>query len=328
MTRRLVGILVLAVAAVGAAGAAVPSRQIPLASPTAQNVAIEAVKLAGSAAAAPLRLSSAAAPQATALVARKTNTIFAIVVNRTGGKASIQLGSVPGSTSITVKSLTDVGTASPQARSTLPRSIARVLGWNPLTKPSDLTAPGVTVEIYDSRHPAGRPLASELAVRSAEDAAQLLISPNISVRDDLYEQIDETSACILGRVVCGSYVFSFRGLRETIVRSDQPKFHLTTHYTGRTCGRTLLGQPWTIVTQSGSGRPVSHKVDLAKANIVFTTFAKVKVGSGSAIHKLGPQPGAFPLMEALVDSTGVWSSDAGGQTVPVSVTKLAAGKSC
>ncbi len=166
-------------------------------------------------------------------------------------------------------------------------------------------------------------------MQTVEDASQLLQTLTASVRDDLYEQIDETSSCILGRVRCGKYVFSFKGLKETTVRSDQPGFRLTTHYTGTTCGRTMLGQPWKITTQSGSDPPVRHTVDLAKTNEVFTSYATVNgVGSGTAIHKLGPQPGAFPGMQALVDSTGVWSSDAGGQTVQVSVTKLPAGKTC
>ena len=118
-------------------------------------------------------------------------------------------------------------------------------------------------------------------------------------------------------------------MRCAIIRSDQPKFRLTTGYTGRTCGRSLLGQPWTVVTRSGEGRPVTRRIDLAKTKIVFTTSATVNgVGSGTAIHKLAPSKGAFPVMEALVDSTGVWSSNAGGRTVAISVTKLPAGKAC
>ena len=329
MKRRLVGILALAISVVGAAAAAVPSRQIPLAAPPAGSVAIEAVKLNGVYSGSTLRLSSTAAPRATALVARRANTIFAIVVNRTGGRASIQLGSVPASTAVTVKSLPDIAAASPGARSAFPRSIGTFLGWNPLTSPNAIAAPGVTVRVYDAQHPAGRPVGSRLAVQAVEDASQLLQALTGSVRDDLYKQIDATSACILGRVRCGSYVFSFKGLQETTVRSDDPAYKLTTHYTGTTCGPTLLGQPWKITTQSGKGSPVKHTVDLAKTNEVFTTYPTVNDGgSGTAIHKLGLQPGALPLMEALVDSTGVWSSDAGGQTVPVSVTKLPAGKSC
>jgi hypothetical protein len=329
VTRRLLGILVLAISAVGAAAAAAPMRQIPLAAPAAQSVAIDAVKLAGVDTNATLRLSSTAAPQATALVARKANTIFAIVVNRAGGKASLQLGSVPGSASLALKTLADVGAASPGTRSAFSRSVGTFLGWNPLASPNGVAAPGVTVRVYDAQHPAGRPVAPGLAVQAVADAGQLLQALTASVRDDLYKQIDETSACILGRLTCGKYVFSFKGLQETIVRSDDPSFKLTTHYTGATCGRTMLGQPWRITTQSGSDPPVTHTVDLRKRNDVFTTVAKVKgVGSGTAIHKLGPQPGAFPAMQALVDSTGVWSSNAGGQTVPVSVTSLPAGKSC
>ncbi len=329
MTRRLLGILVLAISAVGAAQAAVPTRQIPLAAPPARSVAIEAVRLDGVYSSATLGLSNATAPRATALVARRANTIFAIIVNRAGGRASIQLGSVPASTAITVKSLPDIAAASPRARSAFPRSIARFLGWSPLTSPNTLAAPGVTVRVYDVQHPEGRPVESGLAVQAVQDAGQLLQALTASVRDDLYEQIDETSGCILGRVRCGKYVFSFTGLQETIVRSDDPSFKLTTHYTGTTCGRTMLGQPWKITTRSGSDPPVKHTVDLRRRNDVFTTVAKVEgVGSGTAIHKLGPQPGAFPAMQALVDSTGVWSSDAGGQTVPVSVTRLPAGKSC
>jgi hypothetical protein len=124
-------------------------------------------------------------------------------------------------------------------------------------------------------------------------------------------------------------VFTFSRLAETIVRSDQPNFRLTTAYSGRTCGRSPLGQPWTITTRSGSGRSVKHRIDLRKTATVFVTTAKVSgVGSGTAIHKLVPHIGAFPLMEAQVDSTGVWSSNSGGLYVPVTVTKLPAGKSC
>jgi hypothetical protein len=329
MKRRLVGILVLAISVVGAAAAAVPSRQIPLSAPPAGSVAIEAVKLNGVHSGATLRLSTTAAPWATTLVARRANTIFAIVVNRNGARASIQLGSVPASTAITVKGLPDIAAASPGARSAFPRSIGTFLGWNPLTSPNTIAASRVTIRVYDTQHPAGRPVGSGLAVQAVEDASQLLQALTGSVRDDLYKQIDETSGCILGRVRCGSYMFSFKGLKETIVRSDKPSFKLTTRYTGSTCGRTLLGQPWKITTRSGTDPPVKHTVDLAKTNQVFTTYPTVNDGgSGTAIHKLAPQPGALPLMEALVDSTGVWSSDAGGQTVPVSVTKLPAGKSC
>lgn len=329
MTRRLLGVLLVAVSVAGAAGAAAPSRQVPLPAPPVGSVAIVGVKLTGSGSAATLRLSSAAAPQATAFVARKGNTIFAIVVNRSGRKAAIQLGSVPAGTGILMTSLADVATASAAKRTTFPRALGRVLGWNPLTSPGTLAAAGVTLEVYDSNHPAGQPVGADLAVRSAQDATQLLISPTISVRDDLYEQLDETSACILGRLHCGPYLFTFKGLTETIIRSDQPNFHLTTSYTGRTCGRSLLGQPWTVTAQSGKGRQVTYRIDLAKKKIVFVTSAKVKgVGSGTAIHKLAPYIGAFPTMEAQVDSTGVWSSNSGGRTVPVSVTKLPAGKAC
>jgi hypothetical protein len=226
--------------------------------------------------------------------------------------------------------LVDTGKTTPSRGAAFQRAVQQLLaGWDPFAKPELLTAGGVLLRLYDVKHPGGRPLQHALAVQAVESSKQLLQGPTISVRDDVYEQIDETSGCILGRVRCGSYVFSFKGLKETIVRSDDPTFKLTTRYTGRTCGRTLLGQPWTITTQSGKDPPVKHTVDLAKRNDVFTTSATVKGGgSGTAIHKLGPQPGAFPKMEALVDSTGVWSSDAGGQTVPVSVTKLPAGKSC
>ncbi len=329
MTRPLLAILVLAILAAGAAEAAVPSRQIALAVPAAQSVAIEAVKLTGTDTAGPLRLSSTASPRATALVVRRANTMFVIVVNRTGGRASIELGSVPRSTTVTVKSLADISAAAPRTRSAFARSVGKLLGWNPLASPSTVAAPGVTVRVYDAQRPTGRPVGSRLAVQAVQDASQLLQTLTASVRDDLYEQIDETSGCILGRVRCGKYVFGFTGLKETIVRSDDPTYKLTTRYTGTTCGRTMLGQPWKITTQSGTDPPVKHTVDLAKTNEVFTSYATVSgVGSGTAIHKLGPQPGAFPAMQALVDSTGVWSSDAGGQTVLVSVTKLPAGKSC
>jgi hypothetical protein len=63
--------------------------------------------------------------------------------------------------------------------------------------------------------------------------------------------------------------------------------------------------------------------------VIFTDSATVNGFTGTAIHKLYLVPGAFPGMQAIVDSTGVWSSDLGGGiTVPVSVTRLPAGKSC
>ena len=324
MTGRLLAVLVLAVSLAGAAGAATPSRQIQLPVPPAGSAAIVGVKLTGAGVAVPLRLPEA--PQTTVLAARKGNTIFAVVLNRSGGRSAIQLGSVPG---VAIKSLPDVATASIPVRTAFPRALGKLLGWNPLSSPGAISAAGVAVKVYDSSHPAGRPVTSELAARSVQDAAQLLVSPTISVRDDLYEQLDETSACILGRLRCGPYVFTFNGLTETIIRSDQPKFRLTTTYTGRTCGRSLVGQPWTVTTRSGTAaRPVVHRIDLAKRKIVFVTTAKVKgTGSGTAIHKLVATVGAFPTMEAQVDSTGVWSSNAGGRVVPVSVTKLS-GKHC
>jgi hypothetical protein len=226
--------------------------------------------------------------------------------------------------------LVDTGKTTPARGAAFQRAVQELLaGWNPLAKPELLKDAGIQIRLYDAKHRGGQPIRPARAIQAVESTKQLLQGPTISVRDDIYRQIDETSGCILGRVACGKYVFSFKGLHETTVRSDDPGFKLATSYSGTTCGRTLLGQPWKITARSGSNPPTIYSVDLATSNIVFTTYATVDgKDAGSAIHKLGPQPGAFPGMEALVDSTGVWSSDAGGQTVPVSVTKLPAGKSC
>jgi hypothetical protein len=338
---------------------------VPLIVPPAQSVAMEAVTMRIPGSIRPsLTLGGVGfAPGATAIVAVKTAssggstaiTLLAVTVSREtrttrATPLPFRVSNVEDSTflleaastskpdtilRITVPrgsagGLVDTGKTTPARGPAFQRAVQQLLaGWNPLAKPELLKDAGIQIRLYDSKHPGGQPIRPARAIQAVESTKQLLQGPTISVRDDIYRQIDETSGCILGRVACGKYVFAFKGLRETIIRSDDNGYHLTTHYSGKTCGRTPLGQPWRITAQSGSGPPRTYTVDLAKSNIVFTTHATVAgKDAGSAIHKIAPQPGAFPLMEALVDSTGVWSSDAGGQTVPVSVTKLTAGKSC
>jgi hypothetical protein len=165
--------------------------------------------------------------------------------------------------------------------------------------------------------------------RRLQSAQQLLQGPAISVRDAVYEAFDETSTCIAEERRCGDYVFTFKGAKETTTRSDDSSFHKTTTYYGRTCGRTLVGQPWKITSKSNNDPPVTRTIDFRKTRVIFTDSATVNGSTGTAIHKLYLVPGAFPGMQAIVDSTGVWSSDLGGGiTVPVSVTRLPAGKSC
>lgn len=118
-----------------------------------------------------------------------------------------------------------------------------------------------------------------------------------------------------------------QGLKETVERADDPTYQLTI-YTGRTCGRTLEGQPWRIAYGSGNKGPVTRTMNLRKRTVVYVTSGKIRGSSGSAIHKLAPLAGFFPQMEVLVDSTGGWRSNAGGLVVPVKITKLAAGKRC
>jgi hypothetical protein len=316
MTKRLLALCVLVLASAGAASAT-QSAGTPLVVPPAQSVAIEAVK--GIGAVPRLKLAS----RATAMVAVKGGTLFAIVVNRAGRATEAPLGG-----SGTRRSITDITKASPAARLGFSRAVGKLLGWNPLSSPKDLAASDVTLRLYDAAHPAGQPLAAAVAEAAAVDAAQLLQGLAISVRDDLYKQIDEVSGCILGRVQCGSYVFTFSGLKETVERADDPTYHLTTIYTGRTCGRTLEGQPWRVTYRSGNNGPVTKTLNLRKKNVVYTTTGKIKGIYGSAIHKLAPLTGAFPQMEVLVDSTGGWRSNAGGLVVPILVSKLPAGKHC
>jgi hypothetical protein len=337
----------------------------PLVVPPAQGVAVEAIRLKLSGTGRPVvtlqgpPFASAATAMAAVRVVHSggstTVTLFVVAVSRDARKtkpatprfgvngaadAGVALAQFPTAKPDTIWRLTqressavglvDTGSTTPARGAAFKRALQQFLGgWDPLEQPALLTAAGVQLRLLDAKHPGGTPMQRAGAKQALVATEQLLGAPTVSVRDDVYAQIDETSGCILGRVSCGAYLFSFSGLRETIVRSDDPGYKLTTHYTGTTCGRTLLGQPWTITTQSGSDPPVTHTVDLAATDEVFTTYATVSgVGSGTAIHKLGLQPGAFPAMQALVDSTGVWSSDAGGQTVPVSVTKIPAGKSC
>jgi hypothetical protein len=91
--------------------------------------------------------------------------------------------------------------------------------------------------------------------RRLQSAQQLLQGPAISVRDAVYEAFDETSACIAEERRCGDYVFTFKGAKETTIRSDDSSFHKTTTYYGRTCGRTLVGQPWKITSKSNNDHP-------------------------------------------------------------------------
>jgi len=318
MTRRALAVLLLVLASAGAA-AATRSAAAPLAVPPAQSVAIEAVKVAGTATAPTIRLPAGAS----AMVAVKASTLFAVVVNRSGRGTSVPLG-----VSGTRRAIADIAKIAPAARLGFSKSVGKLLGWNPLASPTDLSGSDVTLRVYDSRHPSGKPLAAAVAIEAARDAAQLLLGLSISVRDDLYKQIDAVSGCILGRVQCGSYVFTFSGLKETVERADDPTYQLTTIYTGRTCGRTLEGQPWRITYRSGNKGPVTKTLNLRKRNVVYTTTGKIKGVYGTAIHKLAPLTGAFPQMEVLVDSTGGWRSNAGGLVVPVLVSKLPAGKHC
>jgi hypothetical protein len=226
----------------------------------------------------------------------------------------------------TAVGLVDTGATPPARGAALSRALAKVLNspvaWNPVAKPQLLAGSGVTIRRYDAAHPTGRPLAAQLASQALIAAGELLQGPAISVRDAVYEVIDDTSACILEQQRCGNYVFSFKGLKETTIRADEPTFRKTTTYSGRSCGRTLLGQPWKITTKSDNGAPVTRTINLAKTNVVFVDTATVNGATRTAIHKLLPQVGALPGMQ-------VWSSDqGGGATVSVGVTKLPPGKHC
>jgi hypothetical protein len=316
MTRRVLALLLLVLASAGAASAT-RSAATPLVVPPAQSIALEAVKGIG----AVPRLELPA--KATAMLAVKSDTLFAIVVNRAGRSTDVPLGAGG-----TRRSITDISKASPAARVGFSKAVAKLLGWDPLGSPTDLAASGVSLRLYDARHRAGQPLTSEVAEAAAGDAAQLLQGLNISIRDDLYKQIDETSACILGRIACGNYVFTFGNLKETVERADDPTYQLTTIYSGRTCGRSVESQAWRITYRSGNNGPVTKTMNLRRSPIVYTTKGKIKGIYGTAIHKLAPLVGAFPQMETLVDSTGGWRSNAGGLVVPILVSKLPPGKHC
>ena len=315
MTRRILALLVLALASAGAASAT-RSAATPLVVPPAQSVSLEAVK--GVSALPRLKLPS----KASAMVALKGDTLFAIGVNRAGKAASVPLG--PG----TRRSITDITKVSTGARLGFSKAVGKLLGWNPLASPADLGGADVTLRLYDSSHPGGTSLDGGLAEQAATDASQLLQGLSIAVRDDLYKLLDQTSACILGRIQCGSYVFTFSNLKETVERADDPTYQLTTVYSGRTCGRTVEGQPWRITYRSGNKGPVTKTMNLRKKVVVYVTSGKIKGIFGTAIHKLAPLVGAFPQMETLVDSTGGWRSNAGGLVVPILVSKLPPGKHC
>ena len=228
--------------------------------------------------------------------------------------------------------LVDTGKAPPARGAAFTLALEKLLdspdAWDPLARPDEL-GKGSSLRLYDAAHPAGRPISPTLASQGLQSAQQLLQGPAISVRDAVYEAFDETSACIAEDRRCGDYVFTFKGAKETTIRSDDANFRKTTTYSGRTCGRTLVGQPWKITSKSNNDPPVTRTIDFRKTREIFTDSATVDGYTGTAIHKLYPVPGAFPGMQAIVDSTGVWSSDlGGGVTVPVSVTKLPAGKRC
>ena len=228
--------------------------------------------------------------------------------------------------------LVDTGKTPPARGAGFAKALEKLLdspdAWDPLAKP-DVLGKGSSLRLYDAAHPTGRPVSPALASQGLQSAQQLLQGPAISVRDAVYEAFDETSACIAEERRCGDYVFTFKGAKETTIRSDDSSFHKTTTYSGRTCGRTLVGQPWKITSKSNNDPPVTRTIDFRKTRVIFTDSATVNGSTGTAIHKLYLVPGAFPGMQAIVDSTGVWSSDLGGGiTVPVSVTRLPAGKSC
>jgi hypothetical protein len=259
---------------------------------------------------------------------RKTDTVW-----QTTKSSAPAVGCQGCKVQVSAVGLVDTGATPPTRGAALSRALATVLNspvaWNPVAKPQLLTGRGVTIRRYDAAHPTGRPLAPQLASQALIAAAELLQGPAISVRDAVYEVIDETSACILEQQRCGDFVFSFKGLKETTIRTDEPSYHKTTSYSGRSCGRTLLGQPWKITTKSDNAAPVTRTINLAKTKVVFVDTATVNGATGTAIHKLLPQVGALPGMQVVVDATGVWSSNlGGGVTVPVSVTKLPPGKHC
>jgi len=323
VTRRLLALLLLAATAGTAAAATRTSGSVTLAVPSAQSVAVQAVRLKSAVPASALKLEgTSAAPGATAMVAVKGNTLFVLTVNRSGRAAKLTLA---GASAASTRTLADAGRTPLPALSRFARSLGGFLGWNPLGSPESVGAAGVEVRTFDAAHPAGRVLAPKTAVAAAEDTRQLLISPNISVRDDIYKQVDEISGCILGRVTCGKYLFTFSGLSETVYRADQPNYRLTTTYSGRTCGRTLEGQSWTVTAKSTSGKKLTKRINFEKSNVVYVTSGKINGSPGTAIHKLAPLAGAFPQMEVLVDSTGGWSSNAGARIVPVTIAK---GKGC
>ena len=88
MTRGALAVLLVVLASAGAA-AATRSAGAPLAVPPAQSVAIEAVKVSGTAAAPTIRLPAGAS----AMVVVKADTLFAISVNRTGRSSRSRLPS-------------------------------------------------------------------------------------------------------------------------------------------------------------------------------------------------------------------------------------------
>jgi hypothetical protein len=317
--RRLLALLLLAATAGTAAASTRASGSVTIPIPSAQSVAVEAVKLKSAVPATALKLEgTSAAPRATAMVAVKGNTLFIVTVNRSGRPAKLTL---TGASAASTRSLVDAGRTPLPALSRFAKSVGGFLGWNPIGSPESIGAAGVDVRTFDAAHPAGRALASKTAVAAAEDTRQLLISPNIAVRDDIYKQIDTISGCILGRVTCGKYLFTFTGLTETVYRADQPNYRLTTTYSGHTCGRTLEGQQWTVTAKSTAGKKLTKRMNFRKSPVVYVTAGKINGSVGTAIHKLAPLAGAFPQMEVLVDSTGGWSSNAGARIVPVAIAK-------
>ena len=251
----------------------------------------------------------------------QANRSFAVPIGCTGCR--VQASAV---------GLVDTGKTTPAKGAALSKALRRLLdtpdAWDPLVKPGQLGG-GTTLGVFSAAHPTGRPLSVDLATEALASTQQLLQGPTISVRDEIYEAIDETSACITDTRRCGSYVFTFKGAKETTIRSDDPSFHKTTTYSGRTCGRTPFTQAWKITSKSNNAPPVTRTIDLAKTRVIFTDSATGDGATGTAIHKLYLLPGVFPGIQAIVDSTGVWSSDLGsGITVPLTVTKLAAGKRC
>jgi hypothetical protein len=227
--------------------------------------------------------------------------------------------------------LVDTGKTPPARGAAFAKALEKLLdspdAWDPLVKP-DVLDKGSSLRLYDAAHAPGRPvspaLASQAPVRPAAPARPGHLRARRRLRGVRRDVGVHRRGAPLRRLRL--HVQGCEGNDDPLRRLELPQDDDLLRPHLRSYARRAALEDH---EQEQQRPPVTRTIDFRKTRVIFTDSATVNGFTGTAIHKLYLVPGAFPGMQAIVDSTGVWSSDLGGGiTVPVSVTRLPAGKSC